>query len=326
MKLSDLGRCILSRIAALAMLAGCGGPQSAFGPPPWMPWGPATARNAEFGRSWMAREAKSQDLVYVSDYMALTVSVFSWSGKLLGTLTGFGQPVGLCSDTDGNVFVADSALSDVVEYAHGGSLPIKTLIDSGQVPVGCAVDSKSGNLAVTNLKTAGGGPGSVSIYAKAKGKAKIYSDIELASTRDCGYDDKGNLFVDGFKSITGPFAFAELRGGRTTFTNISVNRTIEEPVAVQWDGKYITVEDTAKPIIYRLQVSGSKGKIQGSTRLEGASSVSTWIQGGKVVGANFENPGGDVMFWRYPAGGGAIKMFGSFEEPVSVTVSVPPRR
>lgn len=312
MNVSHWTRSALSCFAALEILAGCGGSQSAGLPPEAIP------------QTSIAPDAKNQNLIYVADANAVTVSVYSWYGKLLGTLTGFGKPVGLCSDTNGDVYVADVNDADIVEYAHNGALPIKTLSDAGQDPSSCAVDPKTGNLAVTNILTATGGAGNVAIYKRAKGAPKIYSDLEIHNAYMCGYDDNGNLFVDGF-GTSGLFKFGELPAGQTTMKNITVNRSIEFPGAVQWDGKYVAVGDGASEI-YQVLVSGTKGKVQGSTQLQGEMfEIEFWIQGGRVVATN-ENSGGsgDVGIWKYPAGGAATKMFGSFQKPYGITISVAP--
>jgi hypothetical protein len=48
------------------------------------------------------------------------------------------------------VFITDTSTSQILEFAHGGTTPINTLSDYDYQPVSCAVDPKSGNLAVTS--------------------------------------------------------------------------------------------------------------------------------------------------------------------------------
>ena len=68
----------------------------------------------------------------------------------------------------------------------------------GYFPFGCSVDPTTGDLAVTNFSTASGRAlGNVVIYEHAKGKPKKrYTDAAISGMLLCGYDDKGNLFVD----------------------------------------------------------------------------------------------------------------------------------
>jgi len=72
-----------------------------------------------------------EELLYVSDDYNDDVYVFALpAGGLVGTLTGFKTPQSPCADEAGDVFIPDDGASDIVEYAHGGSKPIKTLADT----------------------------------------------------------------------------------------------------------------------------------------------------------------------------------------------------
>jgi hypothetical protein len=132
--------------------------------------------------SWMAPDAKKQDLLYISDVSDNEVTVYSYpSGKLEGTLTGFEVPTGLCSDKAGDVFVTDFEASEILEYAHGGTTPIATLSDPGQWPSGCSVDPMTGNLAVSNDETPSVGEGNLAIYAHARAHRRR-TQIQTCST------------------------------------------------------------------------------------------------------------------------------------------------
>src|SRR5581483_1540828 len=85
------------------------------------------------------------------------------SGKLVSSLEIPGYNI--CSDNDGNVFVPTTGYQ-IAEYSHYGELIQK--LQDGDVPLGCAVDPTTGNLAVTNE---GSGAGEVAIYSNAKGQA-----------------------------------------------------------------------------------------------------------------------------------------------------------
>jgi hypothetical protein len=271
----------------------------------------------------MKPSAKGQPLVYVSSVLTNDVYVYSYSTQqLVGTLTGFSTPYGLCSDKKGHVWVVNDGASQIVEYAHGGTTPLATLNDSAEYPEGCAVDPKTGNLAVTNFYSQSGG-GSVAIYAGAKGTATLYTDPSIAQYRFCGYDDKGNLFVDGATGSSA-FAFAELPKGSGTFTDITLNRSVEWPGGVQWDGKYVAVGDTDAGVIYRAQPSG---KVKATTDLGGSNYVNQfWITGparkkhhkDTVLAASQD--AGVLGYYNYPAGGGATLTI-DVSEPFGVTVS-----
>ncbi|MGA7201588.1 MAG: hypothetical protein WBX26_07150 [Candidatus Cybelea sp.] len=168
--------------------------------------------------------------------------------------------------------------------------------------------------------------GAVAVYAGAQGEPTYYSDSEIPEPIFCGYDNQGNLFIDGGG------AFAELPSGAEHFTNITLNRKYVGDGQVQWDGKHITVTSNNANTIYRLQISGSMGNIIGTTHLKGPGrhAVSqSWIQGSTIIAPI--GPGQDdnkVGFWDYPSGGSAFTVvpLGSRAEVIGTTISVAPNR
>ena len=110
--------------------------------------------------------------------------------------------------------------SQIVEYAHGGTVAIATLSRPGEYPEGCSVDPVTGNLAVTNFYSSAGG-GSVSIYAGARGSPQLYSDPAIVNYRFCGYDARGNLFVDGSNKQALRSRSPSFRRGSGTFATIA---------------------------------------------------------------------------------------------------------
>ena len=78
--------------------------------------------------TWMAAGAKRGTLMYVSNANDGTVSVLSYPrGDLVGTLTGFKEPYGLCSDAAGDVWIVDDETATITEYAHGAASPEATV-------------------------------------------------------------------------------------------------------------------------------------------------------------------------------------------------------
>jgi DNA-binding beta-propeller fold protein YncE len=322
MRISDFSRCVLGFCAAVAMLAGCGGSQTQIGAPGTIPQSGPAARHPDRGPSWMAPDAKGKDLLYVSDQGTNDVYVYSYpKGKLTGTLTGFNVPDGECVDQTGDVFITNYSASNIVEYAHGGTSPIATLSDKGYHPSGCSVDPTTGNLAVTNFETTHSLRGDVAIYQGAKGSPKLhYTDPRIYSMYFCGYDNAGNLFVDG-TTAGSAFAFAELPSGGRSFRNITLKQTISGgPGGVQWDGSHVAVLVQGTNVIYQFTINGKKGTEVGSTSLGGASYViQFWKEGSDVIGPDFGNA--DVGIWKYPAGGAATKIITGLDQPEGATVS-----
>lgn len=309
-------------LGAAATLEGCGGSQINPSAPTQSVAESKVGANPDHRRSWMAPDAAPQDLLYVSDLATYDVNVYSYpGGKMKGRLTGFGGPEGECVDATGHVFITNFGASNILEYAHGGTSPIATLNDPGYYPVGCSVDVTTGNLAVANyVTTSGAGQGGVVIYKQAKGSPKIYTEPKIVSMSFCGYDDAGNLFVDGLTSDNA-FAFAELSSGGTSLKNIVLNQKIGVPGGIQWDGSHVTVGDRSTNVIYQFTITGTNGKKAGSTHLTGASEVNQfWIDGLRVIGS--DPVAGNVKFWNYPTGGSSAKTITGLVQPVGATVSL----
>jgi hypothetical protein len=262
----------------------------------------------------MSPAAKGQDLLYVSDLGTNQVDVYPYpKGKLVGQLSGFGAVETLCADKAGDVFVVDEA-GPVDVFEHGGTTPIRQLKTSG-APDGCAVDPVTGNLAVTNLSSYL--YGTIAIYPKAKGKAKQYFSDQVNSTYFCGYDNDGNLFVDGNDRGAAPI-FLELPKGKSGFRVMKLNKTVDTPSGVQWDGKYVAVGDKGAGLIYRVDANG---KVAQTIKLRGADDIDQfWLQGATLIGPN-DHGGGPVGFWNYPKGGSPAHILRGPLEPLGVTVS-----
>ena len=196
----------------------------------------------------------------------------------------------------------------VYEFAHGGTQPIATLNLSGILAEGCAVDPKSGDLAVTYL-CSGCNYGPVAIFHNAQGMPSVYSQSGVFLSY-CGYDGKGNLFADG--NGANGFALLELPKGGSTLGQVSVSQSISTAGAVQWDGTRLAIEDLTNPAIYRFTISGSAATLAGTVTLKGAGSyiAPSWIQGGTVLvpfGGESYSPQ-YVGYWKYPGGGNAKKV------------------
>jgi hypothetical protein len=301
--------------AIAALLAGCGGSQPPVSAPGMMPQSRVATGRAGRG-SWMLPEAKSADLLYAGDTQCCTttgfgrVDVFSYpSGKLLGRLSGFDDPGGLCVDAAGDIWITNFENGNIVEYAHGGSEPIATLKANAYNPLGCSVDVTTGDLAVSYLG------GAVAVWKSARGEPTLYRFSYGLS--HCGYDDSGNLFVDRGSYFIG---LLELPAGGKSFMTIALRKRIfGEAGQVQWDGQYITVEKTDRPgKILRIEVSGSTGKIVSETTFSGFSArVNTsWIQSGSLLIPYAESRKRitqQIGVWKYPAGGEPSRRIGFFK-------------
>jgi hypothetical protein len=304
----------LGAAAAASMLVACAASQLSGATPASLPTVAGTSVLSASMRSWISSGAQNGDLLYVSDANG-AVYVYSYpAAKLVGTLTGFKGPAGLCSDRAGNVYVVDTPAVAVLKYAHGGKKPIEVLHVYGYYPQGCSVDATTGDLAVANYASNPQlGPGSVTIFRKGRGMGTSYQASNFNEYFFCGFDAKGNLFVDGTNAGTTQTELAELPHGGASLTGITLKQNLGPfPGAVQWDGKYVALEDATTNALYRIKVTGSNGTVAGTLRFKGDRSsllAQFWIAGSTIV-----VPYGVVKrtvrkigFWPYPAGGAAAK-------------------
>jgi hypothetical protein len=331
MRSRDLNRFALFACVTSLMLAGCGGSQPPIGAPGEKPRTSAIATHADRGKSWMLPGAKSENLLYVSDDVGSEVYVLSYpAGGLVGVLTGFGSPFGECVDKAGHVWITNLSPPEIIEYAHGGTSPMATLSDADQ-PVGCAVDRKTGNLAVTNHY-----PGNIAVYDDARGTPTTYSDPDFADYTYCTYDDTGDLFVDDAEEGG---IIAELPEGSGTLQTITLDEKLY-PLSIQWDKMHLAIETQStldsdlhgthgSISINRVQVSGSTGSVIGKTFLKApggridSGGTQFWISGNTIVGPDMFRYGKvGVFLWHYPRGGEPRKMLRQmWEDPWGVTVS-----
>ena len=296
----------LALVVLSAMLPSCGESQAQMGMLP-------TSRPLR-----MSLGAPGSDLLYAANVTTLFVFAYPKT-KYIGEMTlpaegGGGQ---VCSDGGGDIFVPvqiSSSQGEILEYAHGGTSPIATLNSpTGFQPYACAVDRKSGNLAVTDFP--GTGFGSVEVYQSATGTPTVYSDRRVEDFIYCTYDDKSNLFVTTFGGKAGNISLAELPSGGSKFTNITITGGGGgfSQFGIQWDGKYITLARFHSDGIYRMKIAGEKAMITGITHLKGARDAADgfqyWIQGRVAIrptGNHLEQLG----LWNYPAGGAPIRIIG----------------
>lgn len=319
MKLIPLGYQIMVIGVAAAVLTACGESQST----PVVPRAVAVAK-PDSTTSWMSPEAKSdKDLLYVSDYESDTVSVVKLpQGKLVGTLSGFDGPYGECSNSAGDVFVADIEAGQIWEFAHGAKSPKNILIENGSYPVGCSVDPKTGDLAVTS-ETAQSGSGNIAIFAKGSGKPQYYSDSQIEEFGFCAYDDAGNLYAGGAASADESL-FVELPRGQNKLRALTFNGNVSSLSPMRWDGQYLAILDgDPGSLVYRFKIGGSTATEVGVLKLRGASEIGDfWIQSGILYAPLISKS--EVAEYAYPRGGGITKPFFGFGEPIGTTISALP--
>ena len=306
----------LPSTALAGLLAGCGGASSSQAP--MVP----TARS-RVTQSRAPTKTQREGLLYVSSSANGNIAVYSFPRRqLVGMLSNLNtNGSGECVDAANDVFITtydQNGASTIYEYTHGGTTPIATLADPGRA-WGCAVDTTTGNLAVSNRidyssSNPYAGHGDVALYTAAQGPPTMYYDSssEFAALAFCGYDGQGNLYLSAVDANNvGKGGLLRFSAGSNPFSVVSVNAPIYGALSVQWDGTYVTLASTSDaaghgPVaVYRLNISGNVATVAGTTTIIGAEKgVQTWIQGPAIIGITGGNRHlGDVSSWRYPAGG-----------------------
>ncbi len=317
---------VLSISAGAALLAGCGGSQPPIGAPGAMPQTTALATRADRGKSWMLPEAKSEDLLYVTNYSGVSVLTYPES-KRVGVLKGFFSAAGECVDQYGNVFIGNEKPVGVYEYAHGGSKRIAKFLTKHVGAIGCAVEPVTGNLAVT------GSSSSVNIFERGRKQPLVITDPKMFFNIFCTYDDKGDLFVGGSSNASGGLRLAEPPAGARKFAGISIGPTIDPTQNIQWDGAHLAAlafvkHGTKKKIaIAQLAIDGTQATQVGSTPLERPAYIilQCFITKGTVILPNWSLRQGqhdDVLFYHYPKGGRPfVQLTNDMTDPRGAVVS-----
>jgi hypothetical protein len=261
------------------------------------------------------RRKRRGSFQYISNFGSGSVAVFDYpkSDKQIGS---FGLPAasqGECTNVlfgSGKktfwVTVSSSSIEGgLYEFEVGGKGPIKVL-RTGDTLVGCAMDT-TGDLAATSINN-----GDVDIYKGATGTPTV-SKSPCIEAFFPGYDKSGNLYVDGFTSAG--FCFAELPKGSSSWTTLS-GASVSFPGGVQWDGKYITVNDQEAHTINGYTCSGGSCTLKQTVSLSDASDCDqTWIAKGYVICPDAGKNGAEIF--KYPAGGNAeATLTGSFSSPL----------
>ncbi len=353
MNISRPGLCALGALAAAALLSACDGiagsplsrqaPSAAVKPPMFSDGMNVLSRDAhppsdtfagmtwmgsvhpDRNKSWVSPDApRAARLLFVSDVGTNDVYIFTMPDmNLKGTLTGFNQPQGECSDTHGNIYIANTRASQVLEYSRAGTL-LNTYADKYGYPVGCAVNPLNGNLAVTNI-VGFRGHGQVLIYASPSSKPMVLTNRKQYSYYFAGYDSRGDLWVDG-RTVLKRFILSSC--GASSCKTIRLHGgTIHFPGAVQWDQ-----QEYAWALFDQGRCAGGgscsfwaslTGVLVQVTDYETYSGdpVCDLVQGvvaayGKkyAAGGDYERTrcgnanGNSVNRWQYPAGGAADQL------------------
>lgn len=302
-------------LAAIIVSGGCAAPNATSGA---LPGGtgmsirstvmPTAQRLAAVRRniarhSILDSSAKKGRLLYVADPGSNELLVYTYPGLSgAGVISGFGSVNGVCTDRQGYVWVLDT--TDVVawEFAHGGVEPIN-YVQPGDtngnpgVSLGCAVDPKSGDLAVAGFA-------GFTVFRNGQQSHATYWDSTFFDFHYVAYDGAGNLYADGLLSYGLTFGLVELPAGSPTINQVSLSGgTITGAGGIQWDGIYLDIGDGASGTIYQTNGASIVGSIVTDATCQGQF----YITGNHKRIVVPDTCNSRTGIYAYPAGGAAIK-------------------
>jgi hypothetical protein len=271
--------------------------------------------------------------LFVSDSGENTVQTYEYpSGSYIGQLAappeGFEEPQGLCSDKMGDVYIANTEEFTIDEYSHSGTF-LQALSDPDGYPAGCAVNKKTGDVAVTNI-IGFSGPGNVIVFKGGTGTPTAYN-TGLYENFFIGYVGNSSVaWVSGINDGTYGTGLAALNTSTGNATPIALNgATIGFPGTVTYSGKLkqmvVGDQDTfSSPTFYA--VNSTTYAVTGSTSLTCSNNyqecdiVQATVKGGKIVGPDAESANADI--YPFPEGGNpSATVTTNLVEPIGSAVS-----
>ncbi len=205
----------------------------------------------------MTATSSTEPLIYMAGYN--TVDAYTFQGQRVLKLEGFDQGVeGLCSDKNGNLWITYGA--SLLEYAHGGSVPIAQLY-TPSAAYACAVDPSTGDIAVSLGSR-------VAVYTGVSSSPHVYWPSNLTYCAYLTYDDDSDLFVDG-REKRNETHLAEVPNGGTKLEPIVLAQKIERLGGLAWDGQYVAIGDSLAHVVYQLSVASGTATVVTTTHFKG---------------------------------------------------------
>lgn len=257
------------------------------------------------------------NLVYIA--IGFAVSVYSYpGGKFIGGLTGIKNPVALCSDSSGNVWVIESEShrrSKLLKYAHDGSSPIENLYLKARADA-CSVDPSTGNLAVGTLDS------NVAVWADGAASPTLYSTSAFfKEVRTIAYDGDGNLYIRSFVSRE---SGAWLPKGESTVKQFGVTKL----GSYAWDGRHFVIgpANGYTGLLTLYKVHNGSGKVAGKVPFKNCApnyEPNFSIAGSELAVSCGIDETNSLNYYDYPQGGNPIKSINAGAAG-SVAISVAP--
>ena len=247
----------------------------------------------------MKPDAKNQpSLLYVSNWGTADVTVYTYLNGgglvLVGKLTGFSLPAGMCTDKAGDIWIADygTGVKKLYEYAHAGTSPIRILRQENGKPYDCSVDLNTGSLAVANELPKGKLTfANVTVYPAGAHEGIHYAPPYGFQRVDfLAYDDKSNLYVDGLESYYTVRKLFELHKGGIKLRRLALRGgSLQEPGAIQWVNPTLLIGDNnlgnqGVAGAYKVLVSKTVATVVGKLSYKDTQAAGAfWRRAGRIV-------------------------------------------
>jgi hypothetical protein len=258
-------------------------------------------------------------LAFISDFTNNVVYEADNIGQCAGPLQGFNEPQGMTVDKQGNLWVANTGASNVLEFKHNqyNQPPALTLNDPGYLPADVCVD-RQGNVAVTNIET-DNGVGAIVFYAPgAVNPTGMASNANFPSPRFCAFASNGNLAFDDLDANGGTNLGLVYAGNvnnmNAPINTLTITNQIGFPGGVQvptWGG--LAVLDQTGLVIdnYKNPKDLNLGAPISVTTLGGAGDPVQFQLYPKSVGLLAADALLDqTEAYNYPAGGNPVNVYG----------------
>lgn len=231
--------------------------------------------------------------------------------------SGWDEVQGIGIDGHGNVYVADTLNSRIVELDPGCQSVMRILYDPFEYPVGVAV-ARNGLIGVTNICSAPScGPGNIVFYAPGSSYVRYAATGLLSRYYYGAFDRRGNFYNDGF-TASSTVTVGIVRTGSTIDTAAGISG-IQFPggVEVARNGT-VNIDDQYCLCIQIYKNTHNVGTVTlGGTEdpvtfALAKNNKSLWVADADT---------GTFDEYSYPNGGEPFDVLGGFTEPIGVGVA-----
>jgi DNA-binding beta-propeller fold protein YncE len=218
---------------------------------------PVRQQNKVMRHATSSTYSTKKSLLFASNFGEHTVDIYQTSAlssnpSPIATISepSGGCPYGMAFDKKGNLYLADSCLSQIEIYPKGSTTLESTITDGISYPLGVAFD-KSGTLYVTTS-------GDVQEYASGSTTpTKTVTGME--DPFGISLDKKGNAYIADYGAET----VWELAAGGSSVTNLGLE-DLTEPLGTAVDQKtgYLWVTDGSGDKVAIYQLGGSTSPVE----------------------------------------------------------------